>query len=212
MIVVDVKRAQIVERCRSRGGIVTGVDSVISQSAGWGAVAVCAYLLPGLLATLVAESVGTAGRFTDIALSLYPRVTRSALQTVVAAVVGLVGTLAGAAAAEAGGPHPPAPPVVAPATPPPDPLDWPVHTSQAPAPAAATRPTPPATAGATVHPGDSLWRIAARALGRHATPAATAAAWPRWWAANRTAVGDDPDLLRPGLRLRAPHTHGRSGS
>src|SRR3954449_824025 len=147
-MVIDVKRPQIVERCRSRGGVVTGIDSVISQSAGWGAVAVCGYLLLGLLATLVAESVGTAGRFADIALSLYPRVARSALRTVVAAVVGLAGTLAGATAAEAGAPHPPAPPVVAPATPPADPLDWPVHTSQAPAPAAPTRPTPPATAGA----------------------------------------------------------------
>ena len=31
-----------------------------------------------------------------------------------------------------------------------------------------------------------------------------AAEWPRWWAANRDVVGDDPDLLRPGQRLVAP--------
>src|SRR3954447_15089992 len=190
----------------------TGIDSVISQSAGWGAVAVCAYLLLGLLSTLAAESVSAAGRCAAIALSLYPRVARSALRTVVAALLVVAATLEAAAAAEAGAPRPPAPPVVAPATPPADPLDWPVYTSHAPAPSAPTRPTPPATAGVTVRPGDTLWRIAARALGRHATPAATAAAWPRWWVANRTAVGDDPDLLRPGLRLRAPHAHGRSGS
>src|SRR3954453_13594764 len=119
MIVVDVKRAQIVERCRSRGGIVTGIDSVISQSAGWGAVAVCAYLLPGLLATLVAESVGPAGRFADIALSLYPRVARSALRTVVAAVVGLAGALQGRTAGRPRAPPPPPPRGPRPAPPPP---------------------------------------------------------------------------------------------
>src|SRR3954452_14675121 len=81
----------------------TGIDSVISQSAGWGAVAVCAYLLLGLLSTLAAESVSAAGRCAAIALSLYPRVARSALRTVVAALVGVAGTLGAAAGPQAGG-------------------------------------------------------------------------------------------------------------
>src|SRR3954466_280483 len=104
-MVIDVKPALIVERRRSRGGVVTAIDSVISQAAGWAAVAVCAYLSLGLIATVIAESVGAAGRLADIALSLYPRVARSALRTVVAAVVGLAGTLEGATVADAGAPH-----------------------------------------------------------------------------------------------------------
>ena len=52
--------------------------------------------------------------------------------------------------------------------------------------------------------GDSLWRIAARHLGPGATDAEVAAEWPRWWHANRKAVGPDPDLLLPGTRLRPP--------
>src|SRR4051812_49997132 len=103
-MVIDVKHAQIVERRRSRGGVVTAIDSVISQAAGWAAVAVCAYLSLGLVATVTAESVGASGRFADIALSLYPRVARSALRTVVAAVVGLAGNLPGGRAPRARAP------------------------------------------------------------------------------------------------------------
>ena len=55
-----------------------------------------------------------------------------------------------------------------------------------------------------VRPGDSLWAIAARALGPQAGPAEIAAQWPRWYAANRAAIGPDPDLLHPGQWLHAP--------
>jgi nucleoid-associated protein YgaU len=62
-----------------------------------------------------------------------------------------------------------------------------------------------------VQPGDTLWGIARQALTRHdstpttpPTAAAIAAAWPRWWAANRELIGDDPDLIRPGTTLAAP--------
>jgi nucleoid-associated protein YgaU len=58
--------------------------------------------------------------------------------------------------------------------------------------------------GVVVHRGDSLWRIAARSLGPGASDAEVATEWPRWWRANRSAVGPDPDLLRPGTRLMAP--------
>lgn len=57
-----------------------------------------------------------------------------------------------------------------------------------------------------VTPGDTLWRIAAHALGPRATDRAVAAAWPRWWAVNRAVIGDDPDLIRPGQQLTPP-TH-----
>lgn len=55
-----------------------------------------------------------------------------------------------------------------------------------------------------VHRGDSLWWIAARALGPEATASEIARAWPRWYAANRHVIGDDPDLLLPGQVLTAP--------
>jgi hypothetical protein len=62
----------------------------------------------------------------------------------------------------------------------------------------------PAAAHVTVSPGDSLWLIAARRLDPDATPAQVAAAWPRWYAANRAVIGDDPALIRPGQVLAAP--------
>jgi hypothetical protein len=52
--------------------------------------------------------------------------------------------------------------------------------------------------------GDTLWSIAARHLGPDATDAEIAHEWPRWYAANRTVLGDDPDLLLPGQVLLAP--------
>lgn len=80
-------------------------------------------------------------------------------------------------------------------------LDW----GSAPAP--EPQPEPLATS-VVVAPGDSLWALAARDLAqRSATPpsdAAVAQAWPAWWAANREAVGPDPDLLHPGTWLTPP--------
>jgi hypothetical protein len=62
--------------------------------------------------------------------------------------------------------------------------------------------TPPVV----VRRGDTLWTIAARQLGPDATDAEIAEQWPRWWRANRTRIGDDPDLLLPGQVLLAPTT------
>ena len=71
------------------------------------------------------------------------------------------------------------------------------------------RPSPaPITAAAVVvEPGDTLWSLAEASLRSSGTPPTdrqVAQAWPRWWAANREAVGDDPDLLLPGTVLRPP--------
>ena len=52
--------------------------------------------------------------------------------------------------------------------------------------------------------GDTLWDIARRHLPRTATDADVARAWPHWYAANRAAIGSDPDHLVPGMRLRVP--------
>ncbi len=55
-----------------------------------------------------------------------------------------------------------------------------------------------------VHSGDSLWSLAAAQLGPTATPARVARAWPTWWSANRAVIGDDPDLIHPGIHLLPP--------
>jgi len=57
-----------------------------------------------------------------------------------------------------------------------------------------------------VRRGDTLWDIAARALGPDASVADIAASWPGWYAANRSTIGPDPDLILPGQRLRPPAT------
>ncbi|MEO6413671.1 MAG: LysM peptidoglycan-binding domain-containing protein [Pedococcus sp.] len=59
-------------------------------------------------------------------------------------------------------------------------------------------------ADVVVHRGDTLWDIARRHLGPDATEAEVAHAWPAWHEANRTVIGDDPDLIRPGQILRPP--------
>ncbi|MGX7679198.1 LysM peptidoglycan-binding domain-containing protein [Jatrophihabitans sp. DSM 45814] len=56
----------------------------------------------------------------------------------------------------------------------------------------------------TVKRGDSLWLIAAHRLGPQTTAAQIAREWPRWYAQNRSVVGDDPGLLVPGEQLNAP--------
>ena len=55
-----------------------------------------------------------------------------------------------------------------------------------------------------VRPGDTLWAIARRHLPSSATDRDIAQAWPRWYAANRAAIGPDPSMLMPGTRLRSP--------
>jgi nucleoid-associated protein YgaU len=64
----------------------------------------------------------------------------------------------------------------------------------------------------TVRAGDTLWAIAGRHLGPGATPREIAAAWPRWWAANRHTVGTDPNVIHPGQRLTAPGPDHLTGS
>jgi hypothetical protein len=78
--------------------------------------------------------------------------------------------------------------------------DWPIE--QAPA-------VPVAGAGGparnvTVTAGDSLWTIAATALGPAATEHRIAVAWPYWYRANRSVIGGDPGLIRPGTELVTP--------
>ncbi|WP_265447673.1 LysM peptidoglycan-binding domain-containing protein [Flexivirga meconopsidis] len=67
-------------------------------------------------------------------------------------------------------------------------------------------PVPDDSGEVVVRRGDSLWSLVAQQLGPQADATAIAAEWPRWYAANRDLIGDDPDLLRVGTRLHSPDT------
>lgn len=55
-----------------------------------------------------------------------------------------------------------------------------------------------------VRPGDSLWAITRRDLGPGASDGEVTLGWHRLYAANRSRIGTDPDLVEPGLRLLLP--------
>ena len=168
-------------------------EGLIVLAASWLAAALAAYLL---LCAAVAAAGRLLARSADRPLRVLagtPRPLRRLLATVLGATV-VVAAGGPPASADEPRPHRPAPQ-----------LAWPLPTM-------GSAPVPPATADAgpepdavvVVGPGDSLWSIAAAALGPAAGPADVAAAWPRWWRANRDVIGSDPTLIRPGQQLVAP--------
>lgn len=173
-------------------------------------IALTAWLLLGWVAVVAALAgatrlPGVVGLAADV---LAQRVAPAAMRRVVETALGLtvaVGALGAspALADAATAAVPPAPPAAASLDwpTPPSSLDWNPATPPAPAPAP---PRAAAPAPVVVQPGDSLWAVAADHLPAGATDAQIAAAWPSWWAANRDAVGADPDLIAPGLRLTPP--------
>ncbi|WP_127131815.1 LysM peptidoglycan-binding domain-containing protein [Georgenia sp. SYP-B2076] len=101
-------------------------------------------------------------------------------------------------------------PTVAPSPAVPTATPSPAVPTVAPPPAVPTADGPasaPRAAAAGTHvvtAGESLWSIAASALGPGAAEADIVAAWPLWYETNRALVGPDPDLIHPGQLLRAP--------
>ncbi|GAA4371671.1 hypothetical protein [Nocardioides caricicola] len=62
----------------------------------------------------------------------------------------------------------------------------------------------PAAEVVVVHPGDTLWALAAADLGPDAAAAEIDARWREIYAQNRDVIGPDPDLIQPAQRLRLP--------
>jgi hypothetical protein len=177
-----------------------------------GLVALAAWACTGWLLLAVAVTAGgrlpgAAGRTAEaVSVRIAPAAVRSLARIAVGTSVAVCALGGSAAAAQEG---------VS--------LDWPGATAppstahpavtRSPAPAAPRPAAASVVAGpvqerpvhlVTVRPGDSLWAIAERALGPRATDRRVAQDWPRWWAANRSVVGDTPDVIHPGAHLVPP--------
>lgn len=184
------------------------VDTVGSDQAAVLAVCVLAWLVLGWLA--VGLLFGAAGSLPGLLGAtcggIADRLLPSALRRAAAVGIGLsvaAGGAGGAAALAHASPGPAHRPPAAMLA-----VDWPAGTPTSPSdtgvdwPAASPAHSRPRTV--LVADGDCLWTIAARDLDPSATNSEIAAAWQRWYAANRTVIGADPDLIRPGQRLIAP--------
>jgi nucleoid-associated protein YgaU len=179
---------------------------LVVVAAGWAAWALTIYLAAGTGAVAAGHLAGSPGSWGRFSPSVLRRFVEVAIGASSAAAVCLAPAVAYADA--------PAPGPVASASP----LDWPGLTAAPPAPAhqpvvAATKPQPHVAQPAhrlVVRRGDSLWSLTARQLGPGATPARIAAGWPLLYAANRHAIGADPNLIRPGQQLVPPPAEGRT--
>jgi nucleoid-associated protein YgaU len=195
-------------------------DDLLALVAAGAAWTVLAWLTAGLLLCLAAGARRTGGRLQRVARAVTPLAVRRLAALLLG--LGLVGApvalampaqadrIVAAATQQA---DPTEPPVDVPA------LDrWTPDRPVAPA-ATSAQPAEPLALLVTrprrgrvvsdhvvVRRGDTLWDIAARALGPDASVADIAASWPGWYAANRSTIGPDPDLLLPGQRLRPPAT------
>jgi hypothetical protein len=208
-----------------------GADAVVSTLAAMALWLVAIWLGVGLLAVLAASLPGTAGAIghavADVAMP-------AVLRRTVAGALGLGILAAPVAALASPGPSPsgarstvpatststvapPTWPSGAPARVPPTiaPPGWPTNARPRP-PVEPTdvapdrRPPGAPPESVVVRPGDSLWAITAARLGRRPTARQVAVTWPRWYAANRAEIGSDPNLIRPGQVLQAPHPAGGS--
>ncbi len=176
-----------------------GADAALATLASTALWLAALWLALGLAAAAATRLPGGAGRCSARACGV---LLPCALRGLVAGSAGLGVLLAPVAALADHGPGDRA--VAADTVPAPA---WPVElgaTPATPVPAPQTRGEQPASHPVTVRAGDSLWLIAARSLGPRATDQQVAAAWPRWFAANRAVIGADPALLRPGQVLRPP--------
>ncbi|HET7760780.1 MAG TPA: LysM peptidoglycan-binding domain-containing protein, partial [Phycicoccus sp.] len=213
-VAVDCARAWASGVPLSAAAALTGVAACV-------AAAGLAWLVLGAVLEVLARLPGAVGRAAAaLSAAVSPRVVRRG-----AAVLLGVGMGAGASVGPAAAVPDRAPVVAslgvlsATATPqPPDPAWAPLPDPGWVPEAPRVRPQPDVAAVSTlgrrtaaaesaevvVRRGDSLWTIAARHLGPGAADGEVAVEWPRWYAANRAVIGEDPDLLLPGQVLRVP--------
>ncbi|MDQ6875284.1 MAG: LysM peptidoglycan-binding domain-containing protein [Actinomycetota bacterium] len=192
-----------------------GIDAAVAAVAGVACWAALGWLLVACAVLLGAAAPGRCGR---LARGLSDRIVPAAMRRLLGAALGVaLVTSAGVGPALAGDRSPARPTGGAVLD-----LDWPVPRTAHPA--HPGRPAGPragparhspglagvAASGVTVRPGDSLWSISREHLPAGAGNAAVAAAWPRWYAANRTVIGADPNRLLPGQQLRPPTLPGDS--
>lgn len=189
-----------------------GVDAAVTAVAGAACWAALGWLVVACLAVLCATAPGRCGR---LGRALSERTVPPALRRLLGVALGVaLVTSAGAGPALAGARASARPAGVV------LDLDWPVPVSaggaggpvdsrSAPA-RHSPRPLRRSAADVTVRPGDSLWSISREQLPAGAGNQAVAASWPRWYAANRSVIGADPNRLFPGQRLRPPSPTGDS--
>lgn len=194
--------------------VATPLDRAVATLAGLTADLCAGYLLLSAVLVGLGRLPGVTGRLAaGLAARVTPALVRRSLESALGLTVATASMVTASAPALAGGqmiPRTPAASALAAALAPPSPLpslDRPAAPRPTPThrlPAKPPPAVPAAPAAVVVQHGDSLWRIAARHLGTRATDTQVAAAWPRWYAANRDVVGPDADLLLPGQRLRPP--------
>lgn len=184
---------------------VTGLGfETLLVTAAEAAVVVCAGWLWFLVLLVLRDAVGER---RDPRSGRVPTVVRR--WVLAACGLSLAGGLLGPAhAAPAGEPQPVTAEVLAG-------LAVPDRTTAAPGLGRAT--TPPSHAArasrraaprvAVVAPGDTLWAVAARTLPPGAAVTVVDRRWREIYRANRGRIGPDPDLIRPGQRLRLPDGH-----
>ena len=174
--------------------LATGGDALVVAALLLATLLVARSLLGTALATL-ARLPGALGRTAAAAADvLRPGLARRLVATLLGLGTPLLTVATTAPPAVAA-----AVPAVASAVPAPRPAPTAASARGLPAPAQRA-----AQVVVVVRSGDTLWDIARGHLPASATATDVARAWPRWYAANRAAIGPDPALLRPGTRLRSP--------
>jgi hypothetical protein len=178
-----------------------GPDADIVLACSWLAWALAGYLCVAVAATSLSRltvGVGLAGQWLA---RLAPARLRAAVDAAI--TLGVAASIVGTAAT--GAVAAPRPHVVAMRTVAGSALDWPgLAATTAPTPPSPHRAAPPHPDAVVVQPGDTLWSIAARHLGPHASGTQITTAWHAWYAANRAVIGTNPSLIKPGQRLVAP--------
>lgn len=204
----SVVAAVLLWTCRpSAPGLGDGPDAAIVTAAAWLAEILASYLVAAVGTSTIAALLGSRPPSGRLLEALSPRVVRRLVEAVIGVSVAAAGLQPGTSVARADAGHPK--PAATDRARLPLSLDWPGLDRPT---ASRPRPGPTGRRAVVVAPGDSLWAIAARALGPGAGAARVAVEWPRWWAANRAIVGADPDLVRPGERLLPPRPGSRSSS